>query len=590
MIKINFNYDIDQKISGKAFLFLFSCAFLCFTLIGCATLWGITRQDGPGSNSEDVTLPEENGPDHSIWRPIFHQEFADPTLSTPIVFSGSDRPLEVPKDFLNSSAVPGPGSCVHIAANTERSAIVQLKEARSAGSAFVTQPHSQQLVFVFQKDPQRLFAVAHPDPSGVFSCDSLPIDPTFAHFDGHTLRSLLPQRQNASPLTTLETPQQASVRISAAQGRSLKGWVLRLALTERAPIRTDVSKVFQDHPQFSNLVRTETNTPGVRTSHHFLTSVILENDSLEMQLAQGKYLAALIHPESHSSCLLPFDASNQLEISLVCRELTSQKSTTGALQTQEALLLPPLREDQSSPLVRFGSLTTATLNSSGQSTVLDLSQQALSSGFSQNDQRRSSLSLILDGTVHEVSAALSSREEESFLSYLADSQVPSHLYIGDSAFQRNPYLIQNRAFLADHRNPTSESLVTYVTNGTTFSWRSPSLDGSVSNMPSDSILSFTVRIPPYNLTEYIELFIDERLHKRIVVGRQDPSSPLEVPFEETIFSKVDFLLTVHAWGKGYVPEFIYGMPFMRPKAILSKICFDVNKNQICDNIREERRP
>ena len=109
-------------------------------------------------------------------------------------------------------------------------------------------------------------------------------------------------------------------------------------------------------------------------------------------------------------------------------------------------------------------------------------------------------------------------------------------------------------------------------------------------MPSDGVLNFEVVIPAYNLTEFIEIHVNGSLKRRIVLGRKNIAEPSVINVEERFNTKSDADVSIFAWGRPFLPEFLYGQSKISPRAVSSRICLDVNKNYICDLIPERPRP
>lgn len=559
-----------------------------FALIGCVSAWFQSQQNPelePQTQAQRAHQPDPLVPAHENLYLLITGNPPNDHHTVMLVPRG--RSLNIPRDALPAGLLPAPGQCSPLAQEIPSTSSPKLRAVRH-GSNFQLDPANESPVFIVDRASGQIHSVAQPDDLGAFACESLPVTRGYFTTNGPALQAL--EHEDADELITLTGEDVGQVSVI---GSDLSGWLLRIG--PAAPTDPLSNAAAQADPPPAGSSQTESNpvpipdalrmtskiaapSYGFEASHAFDRSFIFQDREPSLMLPAGRYTLAFVRLLDFNMCVLNVQVQSGQKLAVSCppqvsEKVTSETSEPIGLMVSQSSLNPsrPQWNDAIIPGVKFFSLT------------------GTGSSLSIRNSRQSEW--VLDDLFFDFTQEIS-RQKPKIDSYLAESQVPSLAVVRNAGELGTPLLIQTRLWpMTSETNRTdTQNILTQVTNGALVRWNSPIPKGSLTEMNGDGSFSFTVSLPPYDLTDYIEIYLNSRLFKRYIVGRRKPNEPLSMTFEEAIQSEVDFLITIFTWGKGYLPELIFGQRFLRPRAIHSKICFDVNKNQICDNIDEEEIP
>jgi hypothetical protein len=352
---------------------------------------------------------------------------------------------------------------------------------------------------------------------------------------------------------------------------------------------------------------------GLRIDSYFQQTFLFRSDFVDVALPAGPYLFAITNPATNLTCYVNTEVEAGKTVELACPEkkLVFEDYNRKSIAPQDrAILLVPTgaKEDVLGP--RLGSiagseLQLAELSHSESSAVIhaNLSRATAQQRKMKKSKNSKTLEIesqneqiVLDGSfsdLRDVSIVSADRIEK----YLAATQIPDLVLNSQAPAAAkeetryfNPLYTQTRMMLSTNRGVAADSIHTVATNGVIFRWRSIDPRSSLVPMPSDGVLNFDVVIPAYNLTEFIEIHVNGSLKRRIVLGRKNAAEPVVISVEERFNSKSDADVSIFAWGRPFLPEFLYGQSKISPRAVSSRICLDVNKNYICDLTPERPRP
>jgi hypothetical protein len=556
--------------------------FLCLplTLIACVSSF-------PGEELPTTVEPmEQPAPEGA--QPIPVLSGISPETDHPIFLVPRGAHLNIPRDTFTPGTLPPPGQCVRLDEDGSSHTTGKPTAADRHGSNVQLNPANESPVFIVDRASGAVHSMALPDDLGAFTCESLPASRNFYMANGVTFSEL--EQEDTDELIILSTAESGELKVS---GTDLSGWLLRIGpVAPRSAESSRIgSEIEQPHDQqgsqsthlelpekLNTASPIESSTYGLEATHAFNHSFIFRDSEPHLELPAGRFTLVFIRPLDYSMCVLHVDIQSGQQARAQCPPQT--KSAGPAQIAPSTAIMVPQSDLESSSIARTNAdlLGTALVGFSGSAPSLTLYPE----GQDEWD---------LDGLVFDFSPEIM-RQRPHIEGYLADGQIPS-LVVAPSALEKGvPLLVQTRMWRPALRTSrlNSEDLLSQVTNGALIQWTSPVPEGSLTELSGDGSLSFRVDLPPYDLTKYIEVYLNAKLFKRYVVGDRKAEEPMTLTFEERVKSDVDFLVTIFTWGKGYLPELIYGQRFLRPRAIHSKICFDMNRNQICDNLNEEGIP
>lgn len=499
-------------------------------------------------------------------------------------------------------------------------------EAQSQGSPLPERKESKnkfysRYVLLSDQKSKMVLGVARADAAGKFICNDFPSGRTVELSTEETLpsetksqdrRSVYLVQQALGSVTLRVEPGQAAPKGKKTLSVASQGLLLRIARRKQnLEIGNSAS---QAAPLVWNWLRNNhDSTMGLRIDSYFQQTFLVRSDLVEIALPAGPYLFALTNPITNMTCFVAAEIESGKSSELSCPEkkIVSDDFNRKSSQSDDRpiFLIPTHAGDDALGnqlgIVAGSGLLLAELSHSGTSAVIhaDLSpvQGAQKTGrpgsntqSGASDYQREQI--VLDGSfsdLKDISLAPSALIEK----YLTGTQIPDLAVNSqvssatqDEAKYFNPLYTQTRLMLSNNRGLAADSIHTSVTNGVTFRWRSIDPRSSLVPMPSDGVLNFEILIPAYNLTEFIEVHVNGALKRRIVLGRKNIAEPAVINVEERFNTKSDADVSLYAWGRPFLPEFLYGQTKISPRAISSRICLDVNKNYICDLIPERTRP
>ncbi len=549
------------------------------------------------------------------------------------------QPIRLPHDLMRllsavqGSRAPQDGSCSWFEVNRSDDPKAASQEPRGvkgrvSGRVVGSDEAPSAPLFVFRTPmasldtsdaaPERPLGWVQPDRTGRFQCDGLPEGFSLGYSQEFRLNRLLAKTDpQALGEVVFEGPPTGRLRIVTGLTRDTP-LLLRLAVNTPAPEGMTTKSLADAEWAWTTPPRLSLS-PGFGPSSWLRPTALLKAREVVLELPAASYSAALVHPQSQQICLFagPVVANESHEF--VCPTDFAQNVS----QKSQQLLAWPVDDDLPSggldgepqfnglrnsglDLAAFGrrdgsvyvSLTGSSLGDAA------VGNSSAGSGAAQRQQRPwwpQEEPILLDGSHTMLPTAWNASDaiiENAIAQYLADRATPAHV-AGQNLLRTRPspqdapdqgatpksvaLFQQTRIKTPRNTVPSSENMITEISNGVTFHWKTSEPRSALAPAPTDGLIAFTVRIPAFNHTEYVEIHINGQLWRRHVVNRGDYRSPLDVPIEETIESSNDFVLGVYAWGRAFLPEFVFGLSRLRPRAILSKICFDVNKNGLCDD-------
>lgn len=553
-----------------------------------------------------------------------------------------DGELSLPEDLnaalaQQTEALPSPGHCALFTAldsaapqeahsgASSLSFRVALPQAPSGGetpAATAFAPRPVVLMSPFSKDTApRPVGWALPDRSGRFSCKGMASSPNLSFDDDTMLTRLDAPASGAPALSSPEQvyvlPQKATLVVNTGATKDTP-LLLRVAFSEAGLRRWPDQPEAQERPQGSNPdQQTSFSTPpsrgkgwswrqinqspstGLRVHSYYRPTFLVRRASLRLELTPGSYILAFIDPQTHNLCLIERRLLPGQTEEASCPQAPAANSGSDSV---DQLLWPRSLQARQTPDSFFDLVKLREANLP----MAELTRRDdgifVAKDPKQNGQRRQAYRsdvtplwstpeepIFLEGSYAPV-AGPGPAAESSLRAYLAGTELPALAISGwlpgllstEQDSKNSPLLMQTRLMSNLSKMPNADSLLTLVTNGVTLHWKTIEPRSSLAVAPPDGIVAVTLRIPPLNLTEYIETHINGRLWSRRVINRGNPKKPLDVALEERVDQNKDFILSLYAWGRGYLPEFIFGQPQLRPLALLSRVCFDVNKNGICD--------
>ncbi len=171
-----------------------------------------------------------------------------------------------------------------------------------------------------------------------------------------------------------------------------------------------------------------------------------------------------------------------------------------------------------------------------------------------------------------------------------DNKIFPLMGTSESSIQNDivPFLTQSRFIFHPDAEKSIQSAIQYSTNGTAIEWLEPLLTYETSlplRMPLQQRFRFRIKIPAWNATQYVDLYINGEFFKRWILNRGDISLAMSEDIEERIDRKADFDLGLFAWGNAFLPEFIYGSAQLTPIALTRQYCVDANENGLCEVLK-----
>lgn len=553
-----------------------------FAPAACVSGW-FQRHEPTASGSEAASANPSDPLGPAGENPKLLLAGSPPNASHSVVHVPRGTQLNIPRDALPEGLLPAPGQCSPLAAGAPPTSSPTEPRSESHGSNFQVDPANESPVFIVDHATGQVHSVAQPDDLGAFSCDSLPMSRGYFRSEGTALQEM--EHEDSDELITLTGEETGEVNVT---GTDLSGWLLRIGpVVATGPAQAANTRANGTRAPNSQLplpdgfrMATAIETPsfGMDATHAYDRSFIFQDAEPSLMLPAGRYSMVFIRLIDFSMCVLNIEVESGQKTTVSCPpqppgKLKADTSEPIALMVAEAELKLSGRQLSSGviPGVRFFGFT--------------------GTGPSLSFRDGGQSEWVLDGLFFDFSQEMT-RQRPEIDAYLTESQIPSLAVVRNAGELGVPLLVQTRLWPASSQidRTDTQDILSQVTNGALVRWNSPVPEGSLTEMTGDGSFSFSVSLPPYDLTEYVEIYLNSRLFKRYIVGRRKPDEPLLLTFEERVRSDVDFLITIFTWGKGYLPELIFGQRFLRPRAIHSKICFDVNKNQICDNIDEEGIP
>jgi hypothetical protein len=505
--------------------------------------------------------------------------------------------------------------------------ISELPSSETEGPAESTQRKGElglfsSFVLISDSKSKTIIGVARADNEGRFTCQDLPQNLSIQFSTEDVLGNKVTTKDSNSVSLTQKELGSVKLRIESSSPApkdgapatiAAKGLLLRIA--RRKQEIDGMSNPSNDAPlKWSWLRSNRDSSLGLRIDSYFQQTFLFRSDLFEIALPAGPYLFVITNPATNLSCYVSSEIAPGKSLELSCPEKKlvfedyNRKST--APEDTTILLVPTgATEDVLGSRLGFiagSELQLAELSQSESSAVIHANLSR--SNTQQRKMKKSKNSktleiesqneqIVLDGSfsdLKDISIVSTDRIEK----YLAATLIPDLVLNSqtpaaaakEEAKYFNPLYTQTRLMLSTNRGLAADSIHTVATNGVIFRWRSIDPRSSLVPMPSDGVLNFEVVIPAYNLTEFIEIHVNGSLKRRIVLGRKNIAEPSVINVEERFNTKSDADVSIFAWGRPFLPEFLYGQSKISPRAVSSRICLDVNKNYICDLIPERPRP
>ena len=510
--------------------------------------------------------------------------------------------------------------------NSEFRLISELPSSVAGGPAELTQREGERglfssFVLISDSKSKTIIGVARADSDGRFTCEDLPQNQSMQFSTEDVLGNKVTTKDSNPVSLTQKELGSVKLRIESSSPApkdgapatvAAQGLLLRIARRKQEiPGMNNPSHAVP--LKWSWLRSNSDSSLGLRVDSYFQQTFLFRSDLFEIALPAGPYLFAITNPATNLSCYVNSEVEPGKSIELSCPEKKlvfedySRKLT--AAEDKTILLVPTgATEDLLGPRLGFiagSELQLAELSQSESSAVIHANltrttaqQRRMKKSKNSKKQEIESQNeqIVLDGSfsdLEDISMVSANRIEK----YLAATQIPDLVLNSqapaaakEEAKYFNPLYTQTRLMLSTNRGLAADSIHTVATNGVIFRWRSIEPRSSLVPMPSDGVLNFEVVIPAYNLTEFIEIHVNGLLKRRIVLGRKNIAEPAVINVEERFNTKSDADVSIFAWGRPFLPEFLHGQSKISPRAVSSRICLDVNKNYICDLIPERPRP
>lgn len=392
------------------------------------------------------------------------------------------------------------------------------------------------------------------------------------------------------------TPEHARVQVRGGELDIREGDIVRIARVrvERSAPNENDDEMWRDIAQRidDDLFRMVVSpTENFGASEMMSTTIGVSNNILSLPLAPGTYVAAAIERRTGRVCTQNFSLKGGEVVKVGCRYKQSQQKGVGVLSTgtrrilrTDATLLPTTFINQSGMRnwINEHGYDFLYINNPTQ-TNPEIPQKYLlpvqESTLQKFDLNNSKLE-VLNESLHSFSGG----NIERFLSpnlHLAQTGV-RHLLDGEVT----PFLATTQWYVDEPFHFQPEKNAQLLTNGTQIEITEPTItDRHLVETLAAPRVSGRLIIPPFQKTEFLELYVNRTLFKRIVLPRSLQGlldSEYEFFFDERIDEKEDFYLTLVAWGENFLPEVVYGSGRLKPFAILMPMCFDINKNKVCD--------
>lgn len=508
-----------------------------------------------------------------------------------------------------STFVPPPieGSCVDTLEQRDlsQSATPPLKRTVDINTPLpANAEHKGSLFFVKEENSTTILAVGALNEMGQAVC-VLP-DTSFVISTGYgRLRQETIVEQGAKSVTI--SSRRRGFLVLDADARN-EGKILRIG---RSPVFENLGLDFKIPSSFQGDLFKQATNESFGVSEYLFTSVLLNNKKLKIYLEPESYTIALIGSKPGDTCFADISIESGKYKKLECTAQTTQ--------------------------THLGLSGSEKLNASLEKTSLTLDATNMPTGFLQNHSYRKWLESRGENFFllqREADVYLHPTQIKELLNYPANSYLgpysardrtvdlsnnvphirgvvrvlesvprpsPPHLeeHFLPKAHRDTVFVagIGERGFL-DGTVPFSYKTMVYArglplnlntknivaTNGTVIEWQEPALNvhDVVQQTSNQQRYRAKVIIPPYNQTEFIELYVNGTLFKRYVVPRENVRAFQEFYIDERIDKNIDFEISIMAFGQIFLPEFLYGTDNTPPVALTRPICIDVNENGRCD--------
>lgn len=392
------------------------------------------------------------------------------------------------------------------------------------------------------------------------------------------------------------TPEHAQVQIRGGELDIREGDIVRIARV-RVNKTTDGDKVDDMWRHISQRIDDDffrmvvSPTENFGASEMMSTTVGVSDNTLSLPLEPGTYIATAIERRSGRVCTQSFTVKDGEVAKIGCRYKQSSQKGLGVLSTgtrrtlrTDATKLPESFMNQSGlrnwlTQHGFDFLYVDVPNQPNPDVPKKYLMPMLESTLQKFDLKTSKLEVS-----NEVIHSNLDGNLERYLSpslHLAETGA-RHFLDGEVT----PFLTTSQWFLDPPFAFQPDKNAQLLTNGAQIELTEPLVTNRhLVEMLATPRVRGRLLVPPFQKTEFLEIYINRTLSKRIVLPRNLQGaldSEYEFFFDERLDEKEDFYITVIAWGENFLPEVVYGSGRVKPFAILMPMCFDINKNKVCD--------
>jgi hypothetical protein len=148
-----------------------------------------------------------------------------------------------------------------------------------------------------------------------------------------------------------------------------------------------------------------------------------------------------------------------------------------------------------------------------------------------------------------------------------------------------PFWVNTASQFPLEKNERLSDVFYFLTNGANITF-SGITDGLLWPPLSQQRLRAALKIPLGNNTNQLSIFVNGREHRRLTLQKESAWVYSRVIIDEPIAKRDDFTLSICAWGRTPLPEFIIGTRDVLPLLVTRPVCVDADGDGRC-NIQQQ---